>query len=511
MRPVLLAKDVRDLEQHAVASGQSDLATLMERAGAAVADVATRMAADGAILVVCGGGNNGGDGWVAARLLHALGRDVAVATLVDPDTLPEPACSAAIAARDSGVSWTGPTDAESIRRLVRKAALVVDAVLGIGLKGPVRDATAEVLSEIAACERPILAVDVPSGVDADTGALLGPVPRASVTVTFTALKPGLLMYPAAAYAGDIRVADVGLSLRGRRSPRSEVWDPCDYAELVPVPPPDAHKGDRGSVLVMAGSRLYAGAAVLAASGAMRMGAGYVFAAVPTSVVPVVQSALPHVIAIGLEETDDGVVAEQAAEHVVRLSRDVDASVLGPGLSTRGPAVAAVRSMVSSIEGPVVLDADALNALGPDDLARVKSRRAPTVLTPHPGELARLLGVSTAEVQADRIRAALVAAGPRCACVLKGARTIVACGDRAVITMAGNPGMATAGMGDVLAGMTGTLLAQRLGPFEAAALAAYVHARAGDLAAAELTEVCLTSKDLPAFLPAAVRELLASRA
>ncbi|MCX8007507.1 MAG: NAD(P)H-hydrate dehydratase, partial [Coriobacteriia bacterium] len=324
------------------------------------------------------------------------------------------------------------------------------------------------------------------------------------------LKPGLLLYPGAQHAGQVSVVDLGLQVPSMRRPRVEVWDAADHAAVLPLPAPDAHKGDRGSVLVVAGSRLYAGASVLAASGAMRMGAGYVFAAVPASIVPVVQSALPHVIAVGLSETEEGVVSERAVEHVARLAEDVDAVVLGPGLTTHAPAVAAVRQLVTQLPGPLVLDADGLNALRPEEVQRMRERSAPTVVTPHPGELARMSGVTARDVQADRIRWALRASGPACACVLKGARTVVACNGRAVVTMAGNPGMATAGMGDVLAGMAGTLLAQGLPPLESAVLAAHLHARAGDLAADELTQVCLTSKDLPAFIPGAVRELLPRR-
>lgn len=510
MRPVLSAEDVRSLEADAVSSGAATLEDLMQRAGEAVARVAHEMAPTGRVLIVSGGGNNGGDGWVAARALAREGRDVLVLSLADPEQLPEPARSASASARAEGVPWRRSGSPREIEEAARDAALIVDAVLGIGLKGPVREETAAALAVLAAAERPVLAVDVPSGVDADTGALLGPVARAQKTITFTGLKPGLLLYPGAAYAGEIEVVDVGLAVPARRTRRVDVWDTADYASLLPIPTPDAHKGDRGSVLVVAGSRLYAGAAVLAASGAMRMGAGYVFAAVPSSIASVIQTALPHVIAVGLAETAEGTVAEEAAEHVGRLARDVDAVVLGPGLTTHKPAAAFVKAAMTLVQGPVVVDADALNALGPDEFVGVRSRMAPTVLTPHPGELARLLGGTAAEVQRDRIAAARKASGERCACVLKGARTVISCGDRTAITLAGNPGMATAGMGDVLAGMAGTLLAQGLEPFEAAVLAAYLHARAGDIAAEALTPVCLTSKDLPAYLPAAVRELLIER-
>jgi hydroxyethylthiazole kinase-like uncharacterized protein yjeF len=241
---------------------------------------------------------------------------------------------------------------------------------------------------------------------------------------------------------------------------------------------------------------------------MRMGAGYVFAAVPASVAPVMQAALPHVIAVGLAETVEGTIAEGSVDRIIRLASEVDAVVLGPGLTSHAEATEIVRRLIETLPGPLVLDADGLNAFADLGPAAIMARTGATVVTPHPGELARLLDVTVQEVQADRLGSARRFQGGALACVLKGAGTIVASGGRAVVTRAGNPGMATAGAGDVLSGMIGTLLAQGVGPLEAGALGAYIHARAGDLAAVELTEICLTAKDLPAFVPPAVRELIA---
>ncbi len=273
MRPVLFSDEIRSLEAEAVAAGAASMAELMRRAGEAVARSVLEMAPSGRVLLVCGSGNNGGDGWVAARALLEHGLEVFVLSVADPGRLPEPARTACADASAAGVPWRRIGSAREVRDFAQGAALVVDAVLGIGLAGPVREDTTSVLAALAEVEPPVLAVDVPSGVDADTGALLGPVAGADNTVTFTCLKPGLLLYPAAAYAGEVEVVDVGLDAPARRAHRVEVWDDSDYAAALPIPAPDAHKGDRGSVLVVAGSRLYAGAAVLAAAGAMRVGAG----------------------------------------------------------------------------------------------------------------------------------------------------------------------------------------------------------------------------------------------
>lgn len=508
MQYALGADGMRSAEKAAVDRGDATLAGLMARAGAMLADEVTRVVPAGAIAVVTGKGNNGGDGWVAARVLAATGREVRVLALAAPDVLAGEAAAAAQAALEAGVRWEPAGDALAMAAQLDGVAVIVDAVFGVGFSGAAREPYASAIVAMDDADAPVISADVPSGVDADTGAVAGPAVHAAVTVTFSAPKPGLLLYPGAGYAGEIVVADIGLARDVLDAAGGlEVWDRGDYRSALPVPSPDAHKGQRGSVLLVAGSRLYAGSAMLAAAGAMRMGAGYVFAAVPASVAPVMQAALPHVIAVGLKETAEGTLAASSVERIIRLAAEVDAVVLGPGLTTHAEAVSVVRRLVELLPSPLVLDADGLNAFAETGPGAIMARSAPTVITPHPGELARLLGVSTLEVQEDRVSAAARVAGCQLACVLKGARTIVSAGGRSVVTLAGNAGMATAGSGDVLSGMIGTLLAQGLDPLEAGALGAFVHARAGDLAAEELTQVCLTAKDLPAYVPAAVREIL----
>lgn len=508
MQYALDAEGIRSAERRAVERGEATLDALMARAGAALAAEAARVAPTGPIAIVTGKGNNGGDGWVAARVLAASGRDVRVHALAGPDALTGEAARAATAAVAAHVNWQPAGDAIAMAEALTGAAVIIDAIFGIGFHGPAREPYATAIVAIDDADAPVISADVPSGVDSDTGAANGPAVHADMTVTFSAPKLGLLMYPGAAYAGEIVVADVGVPQRELDEAGGlEVWDRGDYRSALPQPSPDAHKGQRGSVLLVAGSRLYAGSAVLAAAGAMRMGAGYVFAAVPASVAPVMQAALPHVIAVAMQETAEGTLAASSVDRIVRLAAEVDAVVLGPGLTTHAEAVDVIRRLVDVMPTPLVLDADGLNALAEPGPGAILSRSGPTVITPHPGELARMLGISTAEVQDDRRAAAARIAGCQLACVLKGARTIVSAEGRSVVTLAGNPGMATAGSGDVLAGMIGTLLAQGLTPLEAGALGAYVHGRAGDLASAELTEVCLTAKDLPSYIPAAVKEIL----
>lgn len=503
----LTASQMRRAEEAAVARGEATMGSLMRRAGGALADIVMRSYPDGPVAVVTGKGANGGDGWVAARALAHAGRAVRLLALAPP---PAEGLLAEVAreADDAGVPWRVVASPAELAAGFAGCDVIVDAVFGIGLSGAVREPFAGMLAAIEAAEAAVLAADIPSGVQADTGRVDGVAVHADITVTFSAPKPGLLLYPGASYAGRLLVAEVGLPA-GFVSPGTlEVWDRGEHRAALPLPRPEDHKGSRGRLLLVAGSRRYAGAAVLAASGAVRMGAGYVRAAVPAGTVPILQAALPQVVCHPLPETPDGALAEPAADEVETLLTDADAVAMGPGLTTGSATVAAVRRLIARCPLPLLVDADALNACrDAAGLRALTSREAPTVITPHPGELGRLLGMSAAQVQEDRLASVRALSGPRLVCLLKGARTLVASGERLCVTLAGNPGMATAGMGDVLTGMIGTLLAQGVEPYHAAALGAYLHARAGDLAAAELTAVCLGSTDIVRFLPAAVRGLL----
>jgi len=505
MLHALTTSQIRGAEDYAVASGVCTMRSLMERAGQALADVVMQRYPDGGVAVVAGGGNNGGDGWVAARLLADAGRDVKLLTLAGPPITPLLKHVAGEAAA-AGVTQRGVVSAQELSAALGGCAVIVDAVVGIGLTGAVREPVAAMLAAIDAADVPVVCADMPSGVQADTGRVEGLAVHGDVTVTFSAPKPGLLLYPGAAYAGEIIVADVGLPADAPVGDAMEVWSREDYRVLMPRLMAEDHKGSRGRLLIVAGSRLYAGAAVLAAGGALRMGAGYVHVAVPCSVVPVIQASLPQVICHPLSETAHGELSAASVAEVVALYDTVDAVALGPGLTVKPSAADAARRMVAACSLPLVLDADGLNAYGVSGLESVTSRPSPTVLTPHPGELGRLLGISAHEIQSDRRAAVRTLNGPSFACLLKGAHTLVAGAGRLSVTVAGNPGMATAGMGDVLCGMIGTLLAQGLSAYESATLGAYLHARSGDLGAEELTPTCLESTDIVRYLPVAVKEL-----
>ena len=501
---VLTAAQSRSLEELAVSRAGVSLSSLMEAAGAALADTVVQRAPEGEVLVVAGPGNNGGDGWVAARLLHQRGRAVSVASLRPPGMLTGEVAVAADSAARQGVAWKLVSTPLGIPD---STVCIVDAILGIGATGDLKPEVAAWVAAINGSGLSVISADIPTGIHSDTGAVLGSAVRADVTVTFTAIKRGLVTLPGAEYVGDLILADVGVAPELTQvAGTPEIWTAEEYAQLVPRLAADAHKNSRGRVLVVGGSSAYPGAAILAARGAARAGAGYVTLAVPEAIVPIAQAHLVSIPVIGLPCGRGGALLSAALDRVLRLARDFDAVVLGPGMTLADGAVVTARGLVERLPIPLVVDADAINALV-DARGLIEARSAPTVLTPHPGELARLLGVPTADIQRDRIFFSAELTGQERAVVLKGAGTVTSCGDRQVINTSGTPALATAGTGDVLAGVVGALLAQGLPPLEAGVLGAYVHGRAGEAAASALTPLCVTADDVVEYLPVAFGEVL----
>lgn len=503
MYRVLRSEQVRQVESRAAAQAGLTQAELMRRAGSALARAVTDRVPDGDIIVLCGPGNNGGDGWSCAHELDAAGRRVRVIALRDPDLLEGPARDCAAAAMESGVAWEiGGASPD-----LSGGAVVVDAVLGTGAGMPLREPLPEWCSAVNRSGAYVVAADMPTGVEADTGRVPGEAISADCTVTFIAPKSGLLMFPGAGHAGEVMLDDLGVPAVLRESGGAlEVWGRADYSALVPVPAADTHKNARGRLLIVAGSGAYPGAAVLAARGAMRSGAGYITLAVPEPIVQLMQTHLQAVTVVGLPAGRGKALASSAANPLIDLARDYDAVVLGPGLSLSDGAVACARAVVPRIGKPLLVDADALNALV-DAVHLLDARSAPTILTPHPGELARLLNITPQKVQSDRLSSCSTLAGDGRVVVLKGAGTVISDGVRHVVNTSGTPALATAGTGDVLAGMIGALSAQRLQPLEAAGLGVWLHGRAGEIAAGDLTTPCVNAEDVPDRIPAAMMDLL----
>lgn len=496
--------DRRATEEFGVAS-----MVLMERAGLAVFQAVRELLGPrGSVAVVCGPGNNGGDGLVVARLCFEAGYAVEAISTAPPDEMSPECREQWVQATASGVRFVAYGETRWLRRMqcLAQADLVVDAVLGIGVKGEVRGPAREAIEYINRSGVPVLAVDVPSGIDADTGAELGEAVWATRTVTFAAAKPFLFQSAGLERSGHWTVAEIGIPSELLSEPTgARLTNPTQVAGLLPERFRGSHKGSNGHVLVVAGCESMRGAAVLCAKSALRAGAGMVTVA---SVEPVLESVIAHAPECCLMPLPmaDGVVSADASDTVLRSQSRFDAAVFGPGLTHQPEVMDLLRRVWSRWETPAVIDADALNAVSEG----IEPPPCEALLTPHPGETSRMLGRPVHEVQADRFAAVLEAvARYRRAVLLKGAFSIVGAEhEPLVVNTTGNPGMASAGVGDVLSGVAGALIGQGLGPFDAGVTAAYWHGLAGDWCASEIGPVGYTALDVCDAIPRARAKLAA---
>lgn len=514
---IVTTAQMRELEGRAVEAGVP-VTQLMEKAGLAVAREVLKLAGDVSgrrILVLIGPGNNGGDGLVAARHLHDWGAKVSLClfaprpegdpnlALVERRSIPY-----FVAAEGQGLAVIAPAAASS--------SIIVDAVLGTGKPRPIAGALAAVLALVAQARRRdpvmrIVALDLPSGLNADTGDMDPATLYADLTVTLGYPKTGLFLFPGAERAGRLVVSDIGIPAALGEGIRTELITAGWARAALPHRPAAAYKGTFGRLLVVGGSVNYIGAAYLACMGALRVGAGLVTLATGRTLQSVLAAKLAEVIYSPLAEEQDGVIAAYAAASLREQVAASDVMLVGCGLGQRAPTAEFARSLLFGLPAEkapaLVLDADALNILShlPHWWEKLP---ADAVLTPHPGEMCRLSGLSIGEVQADRLGVARsMAAQWRKTIVLKGACTIIAAPDgRIMVSGAANPGLASAGTGDVLAGVIAGLLAQGLAPFEAAACGVYLHAEAGDMVRRRLGDAGMIASDLLPCLPLAIKRL-----
>ncbi|MDQ3941364.1 MAG: NAD(P)H-hydrate dehydratase, partial [Actinomycetota bacterium] len=446
-------------------------------------------------VVVCGKGNNGGDGFVAARVLAAAGMRVRCFAVADVERM-------AGAAGENLETWraAGGTVERLDPAAFEVADVVIDAIFGTGFSGRPEGDAARAIELINDCSAPVVAVDIPSGIDGATGAIEGTSVRADTTTTMGAIKVGLAIGAGAAAAGRIEIADIGIPIT--EVPPLALVETSDVARRLPRRPPDAHKRSSGTVAVLAGSDQMTGAAVLAVRGALRMGAGYANLGCTENVRVVAAARLPE--ALTQVVSDGPVLGPEALERFKGMLERADALAVGPGIGTGTDQRELVERILREVEVPVVADADALNVLV-DSPDAMRDREAPLIITPHPAELARLLRRSTDDIQADRIGAATEAASRfGCVTTLKGFRTVVAePSARGAVIPTGGPELATAGTGDVLTGAVAALVAAGLDPFDAGWVAAFVHGAAGSIAASDLSAGGLVAWDVAESLPRAV--------
>jgi hydroxyethylthiazole kinase-like uncharacterized protein yjeF len=493
--PLPGAEQMRAIDRWAIEQRAIPSLDLMERAGAGLALLADRTVPRGPIAIVCGKGNNGGDGYVAARLLYELGRTVRVLRLADHH------------------DHRGDA-AENLRRLegahepfepgaLDGAALVVDAIFGTGFAGEPRDLARAAIEAIAAHDAPVVAADIPSGVDASTGEAAEACVHATATATFAAAKPGHWIAPGKQLSGRLEVVNIGIPAGA--PVRADVGLLTERVHaLVPGRDAPGTKFSSGHVVVAGGSRGLTGAPCLAAEAAMRAGAGYVTALVPASLEPIFEMRLLEVMTRGLDD-DEGAHCPRAVDAALAAVERAGALVLGPGAGRADGTFEFVRELAARAPVALLLDADGLNAHA-GALERLAAREAPTILTPHAGELGRLLDRPSDEIERRRLASAREAAQRANAIVvLKGDDTIIATpGGAAAVNGLGAPALATAGTGDVLSGVIGALLAKRLDPFAAACAGVRRHAAAGRVAATAQDAGSVIASDVIAALAHALQ-------
>jgi hydroxyethylthiazole kinase-like uncharacterized protein yjeF len=492
--------------------------SLITRAGEAVAGALVRRwpaALAGDVLVVVGKGNNGGDGFVAARWLLERGSKVRVVMLAETASLKGNASRAHAEYAAKGGRVVEVTAEDKIDSAIgaQRPTAVIDAIYGTGLNAEVKGLPRRAIELVNALGVPVAAVDIASGVNADTGAVMGAAIRAALTVTFGFAKYGHVSYPGADSCGELAISEIGFAPHAINeiSPRGIFLERGDVARLIPRRAQNTHKGTYGHPLVIAGARGKSGAAVLTSRGALRIGAGLVTAAIPESVAGIVAAGQTELMTEPMPDRGGHFDARATIERLTALIEGKSALITGPGIGVSDDTRDVVAWLVN--EGarptrPLLIDADGLNVLALLGPAILKSAHGPVVLTPHPGEMARLLGVSNAAVNADRITAVRRMTETTGAYVLlKGARTVVATPDGAVfVNSSGNPGMATPGMGDVLSGIIGGLLGQGMAPPDALKLGVFVHGLAADMLAERVGPVGYLAGDLANELPAALKAL-----
>jgi NAD(P)H-hydrate epimerase len=459
LKPLFDAEGIRAIDRWAIEERGVPSEELMEAAGTALAEAVAGLAPQGPVRIVCGKGNNGGDGEIAGRRLSEMGFEVDLVDLWS-DEVP------------------GDLDA-----WLAGSGTVVDAILGTGFEGAPREPAAAAIEAINRYEGPVVACDIASGVDASSGEIAGVAVAADLTVSFHAAKLGQRIAPGKWHTGELRVVAIGIPAGAPSRPAGGTIDPAVLA-LAPRRGPRSTKFSSGQVAIAGGSRGLTGAVRMSSLAAIRAGAGYATVAVPAELESVFEAGEPEVMSVGCPG-GDGCLAPASAKAVLRAFERAAAGVLGPGLARDPGAVELAREVAIAIEAPLVIDADGLNAFA-GQLGRIAMRQAPTVLTPHAGELGRLLGRDSEEVDAHRLASAREAAQAADAVVvLKGDDTIVSDGRRVAVNALAAPALATAGSGDVLSGMTAALLARGLEPFAAACAAVVAHARSGRDAAARI--------------------------
>ncbi len=511
---ITTVEEMRQLDSATIEGLGIPSMVLMENAGRGVVDEIVEVTggvSDLPVTIVCGRGNNGGDGLVVARYLHNMGADVRVFLTHDPRSMRGDAKAQYTFAKKLGIDpepLTKKAGISKLRRSVGESAVVCDAILGTGARGELSKELGKLVSAMNEGPAFRVAVDAPTGVEMDSGGLMGGAFEADLTVTFGLPKRGHFLYPGHEFCGRLSVIDIGIprSVMAEADIGLALIEEEDARLILPERPADAHKGTFGTVLIVAGAEGFTGAAVLSGQAALRGGAGLVHLGVPESLNYIIESKVTEVITKPLAETEERSLGIEALPRVRELAKGASCVAIGPGLSRHPETKELVKQLLMDIEKPVVLDADGINVLS-DDPEILAKRRWPTVITPHPGELGRLIDESPGAINADRVECARRwAAEWGVVLLLKGAPTVTAHPEGySLMNSSGNAGMASGGTGDVLTGLIAALISQKVEPFSAAAAGAYFHGLAADVAAADVGEAGLTASDILEYLPLVMTE------
>jgi NAD(P)H-hydrate epimerase len=507
---VVTSKQMRELDRIAIEDMGIPGTTLMENAGIAVVRTIEKFFPEdcrGPFAIFCGKGNNGGDGFVAARHLYNRGVKTKTYLFTGVQELKGDALVNFKIIEKMGLDIREIKDISALETdsFLTEASVIIDALLGTGLAHAPQGLLKDAIEAINRLDKITVAVDLPSGIMADSGLVAGAAVRADLTVTFALPKFCFFLFPAAHYSGRLVTADISIprNLLEKSDFKIELVEREILAEVLRPRPLDAHKGSYGHVFILAGSPGKTGAAAMAATSTMRAGAGLVTLGVPKSLNPILEVKLDEAMTLPLPETDETTLGYNGWEKILEFSQGKTVMAIGPGLGTHPETVKLVQKALSSLDLPLVVDADGINALQ-DNPEIIKKAKGPVVLTPHPGELARLLGISTQELLANRLEIAQGTAQKwGVYLVLKGAYSLMASpGGEVFINPTGNPGMASGGTGDILTGMIAGFIAQKYDIMSAVKLGVYLHGLSGDLAAEALGEEYINATDLLKFLPEA---------
>lgn len=511
---IVTAEEMRNIDQQTIQNIGIPGIVLMENAGLGVVNAIDKKYAKSLsrVSIFVGKGNNGGDGLVVARHLVNMGYNVQTYVMAEANAFTGDALINLQIAKNMNLPLEfilSDEDLEKNKGKIASSDLLVDSIFGTGLKGAVRGFAANVIDFLNSTGLPIVAIDLPSGLDANTGKIDGACIKAVLTVTMALPKRGLLMFPGANYVGELKVVDIGVPRKVIESQGILVnlVQSYDAAKLLPERPRDAHKGTFGRVVILAGSVGFTGAAAMASEAALRVGAGLVSLGIPKSLNSIMGVKLTEAMTRPLPETENLTLAMSAKDEIMKMLENANVAALGPGLSRHPETVSLIQNLCKEVKIPKIIDADGLNALS-DAPGILKELGQNTILTPHPGEMARLTANSTSQIQSDRIGIAQDFAKENgVVLVLKGAPTVTADSQGNVfINTTGNPGLASGGTGDVLTGAIAGFLAQGLSVIDAAVLGVYIHGLAGDLAAMKHGEAGILARDVIKRLPKAIQEL-----